>query len=217
MANARDLQGSFLGRIDRLLAKGSDVILRIDPATHMVDYGSYTEWRGQALTCLTDLLGSEHVYTRAFETTVGMAGRTQMSGGQGILRAVREDLVGGDLTDIRTLVSAEVFTDFLDIAEHFLDNGYKDPAALVCGAVLEDGLRRIATKADIPVKDRDDLSSLNHKCADKGIYSRLVQKKLQVLIDIRTKAAHAKFDEYKDDDVREMHKGVVAFLGDFLH
>ena len=31
-------------------------------------------------------------------------------------------------------VSAEVFTDFLDMADHFLSAGYKDPAAVMGGA-----------------------------------------------------------------------------------
>jgi hypothetical protein len=58
--------------------------------------------------------------------------------GQSILRSVREDVEDGYLTDIRTLISAEVFTDFLEMAEHLDDNGYKDPTAYSTGAVLED-------------------------------------------------------------------------------
>ena len=136
--------------------------------------------------------------------------------GQEILTAVKEDILGGYLTDIKTLISAEVFSDFLEMAEHLLENGYKDPAASLCGAVLEDGLRKIATKKGIKVKSSDDLNSLNDKCANGGVYNRLMQKKIKVWIDIRNKAAHGKFNAYTEEDVQEMLKGVRDFLASYL-
>jgi hypothetical protein len=58
--------------------------------------------------------------------------------GQSILRSVRENVEDGYLTDIRTLISADVFADFLEMAEHLDDNGYKDRTTHPNGAVLED-------------------------------------------------------------------------------
>ena len=57
---------------------------------------------------------------------------------QSILRSIRVDVEEGYLTGKRTLISAEVFTDFLEMAEHLDDNCYKDPTAYPTGAVLED-------------------------------------------------------------------------------
>ena len=94
--------------------------------------------------------------------------------------------------------------------------GYKDVAASVTGAALEDGLRRIALAHGMVVKPNDDLSSLNHRVADGQVYSRLVQKKIQVWNDIRNSAAHGKFGEYKLEDVSEMIKGVQNFLTEYL-
>ena len=94
--------------------------------------------------------------------------------------------------------------------------GYKDAAASITGAVLEDGLRRIASAKQISIKNSDDLSTLNHKLADAQIYNRLMQKKIQVWNDIRNNAAHGKFAEYRPEDVKEMIVGVQAFLADQL-
>ena len=116
------------------------------------------------------------------------------------------------LTDVRTLVSAEVFTDFLGMAKHLLERGYRDPAASLCGAVLEQGLRRIATKEGIKVRDRDDLGALNQKLAAKGVYTRLVQKRVTVWTDVRNAADHGEFSQYSKTDVEEMHTGVGSFL-----
>jgi hypothetical protein len=86
----------------------------------------------------------------------------------------------------------------------------KDAAASVAGTVLEDGLRRIALVQKVTVKTNDDLSSLNHKLADRQVYTRLVQKKIQVWNDTRNNAVHGKFEEYKVEDVSEMVKGFLA-------
>lgn len=136
--------------------------------------------------------------------------------GQGILRAVREDVEGGYLTDIRTLISAEVFTDFLEMAEHLHDNGYKDPAASLTGAVLEDGLRKIADANIVKLKAREDLSSLNSKLVSADVYNNLMRKKIQVWIDVRNNADHGHFGEYDTNDVTDMISGVERFLADYL-
>ena len=102
------------------------------------------------------------------------------------------------------------------MAEYLLENGYKNPAASLCGAVLEDGLRKIAIKEGIKVKSSDDLNSLNDKCANGEVYNRLMQKKIKVWIDIRNKADHGQFNEYSEKDVNEMLKGVMDFLSVYL-
>ena len=103
------------------------------------------------------------------------------------------------------------------MADHLLECGYKDPAASLCGAVLEDGLRQIASNAGVNLKSKENLSSLNHRCADAGIYNRLTQKKIQVWGDVRNNADHGKFNEYTEQDVQEMLKGVRQFLKNHLH
>jgi len=53
-----------------------------------------------------------------------------------------------------------------------------DASALLTGAVLEDGLLRIANTNSIKVKSNDDLGSLNKKLADSQVYTRLIQKQI---------------------------------------
>ena len=60
----------------------------------------------------------------------------------GIVMALRTDVTNGYLTTIRELIHAEVFSDFLSNAEYFLDEGHKDPAAVIAGSVLEDHIRQ---------------------------------------------------------------------------
>jgi len=148
----------------------------------------------------------------SFRKDVEKGFEVSVSYGQGILRAVKEDVELGYLARVRALITADVFSDFLEMADHLLDAGYKDPAASLVGAVLEDGLRTVARDHHITVKSRDDLASLTARCADANVFSRLVQKKIQVWIGVRNHADHGEFGEYSDSDVRDMLSGVRDFL-----
>ena len=217
-----DTSRRFQVRIERLLDKGSAVLATHSPnPPNVIGFptlhpGAFAEWRTQCLTLLTNLLGAGHTYVVNFEGDVDKGFTGSVEAGIGILKAVGEDLEDGFLTDVRTLVSAEVFTDFLTMVEHLLERGYKDPAASLCGAVLERGLRQIATNRDVRVRERDDLSSLNQKLAGKGVYTRLLQKRLGVWTDVRNAADHGRFAEYSKEDVAEMHQGVSTFLANHL-
>jgi hypothetical protein len=52
---------------------------------------------------------------------------------QGIISAVQHDLGHGLLTDLRGLVQADIFADFIEMAEYLLSEGYKDAAAVIIG------------------------------------------------------------------------------------
>ena len=218
-----DVTQRFEARIERLLAKGSAVLKTHSPNPAGVigfptlDPGACAEWRTQSLALLTNLLGAKHVYVTSFEQATDDGGYTgSVEAGVGILKAVGEDLQDGYLTNVETLVSAEVFTDFLEMARHLVDRGYKDPAASLCGAVLEEGLRRIAVNRGVKVRGGDGLNSLNQKLATAGVYTRLIQKRLAVWTDVRNAADHGKFSECSKEDVTDMHKGVSSFLAQHL-
>jgi hypothetical protein len=217
-----NLQQEVLDRLDQLIEKGRKVLLTHTPNPPNVigfptlNSEAFAEWQAQALSYLINVLGDEHIYVQRFKS-IGQKGyKNLVSSGQGILRAVREDIEGGYLKNIEALVSAEVFSDFLEMAEHLLEQAYKDPAASLIGAVLEDGLRKICAKNKITVKSVEDISSLNKKLADAQTYNRLMQKKIQVWNDVRNNADHGKFDEYLKSDVQDMAKGVRDFLAQYL-
>ena len=46
----------------------------------------------------------------------------------GILRALRADYAAGYLATVEELIHADLFSDFLEMAEHLLNQGYKDPS-----------------------------------------------------------------------------------------
>jgi hypothetical protein len=212
----------ILDRLDSLVEKGNQVLATYRPNPPNVigfptlSSEAFSEWKTQTLSFLINLLGQEHIYVQNFKKEVQKGYTSSAHAGQGILRGVREDVEGGYLFRIEALVAADIFTDFLDMAQHLLEQGYKDPAASLVGAVLEDGLRKISSKHSITLKSKEDLGSLNKKLADAQIYNRLLQKRLQVWGEIRNNADHGKFSEYSKEDVREMLAGVSNFLSQHL-
>jgi len=209
-------------RIDQLLQKAEKVKSTHKPNPPGVigfptlNEDIFLEWKSNVENLIFLTTGENSVYHKNFSDKVKNGHKSHVDFGIGVLRALKEDLALGFLSDIKDLVIAEVFSDFLDITKHLLDNNYKDPAASLVGAVLEDSLRKIASKHNIQVKNNDDIASLNTKIADKEIYNRLVQRQIQAWKGIRDSADHGKFDDYKIDDVISILNGVERFITENL-
>ncbi|MDE0269023.1 MAG: hypothetical protein OXI96_08315 [Acidimicrobiaceae bacterium] len=139
---------------------------------------------------------------------------SNVKAGLGILQAASKDIEDGYLTTLEKMVVAEVFSDLLDQADHLLKHGYYIPAASLTGAILENGLRALAKQKNIPVKTKDNLTTLNNKLAAKNTYSRLRQKQVAVWIDVRNAADHGEFAKVTKNDVAELVRGVQNFLAE---
>jgi len=136
----------------------------------------------------------------------------------GILRSLRQAYERGYWNSVQELVHADVFADFLEMAEHLLSQGYKDPSAVLVGGTLEEHLRQLCGKHGIAVKtpsgEPRKTSHLNDDLA-KVAYDKLQQKGVTYWLDLRNKAAHGKYSEYDERDVRGMLQGVRDFIDKF--
>ena len=47
--------------------------------------------------------------------------------GHEILLSIQNEIEGGWIFSVKQLIAAEIFSDFLEMAEHLLKQGYKDP------------------------------------------------------------------------------------------
>ena len=129
---------------------------------------------------------------------------------------MENDLLG----NIKGLLQADIFADFLEIGEHLLAEGYKDAAAVTIGAVLEDGLRKLCDKNGIdtmrPNGSRLTIDPLNTELAKQAVYSKLTQKQVTSWAHIRNKAAHGEYDEYDKSQVKMMLLFVQGFAEQHL-
>jgi hypothetical protein len=132
----------------------------------------------------------------------------------GSLRALRRDYDEGYLSTVQGLIRAELFADFLEMAGHLLEQGYKDPAAVLVGGVLEEHLRALCSARSIPVEvlgRPKKADTINSDLARAGVYNKLDQKNVTAWLDLRNKAAHGQYDEYTREQVGSMLSGVSEF------
>jgi hypothetical protein len=135
----------------------------------------------------------------------------------GIARSLRQDHSSGFIAaSFGALIRSDVFADFLDMAEPLLSSGYKDPAAVLIGAVLEAHIRKLCVRNGIPIDEKGTArkaDALNADLAKNSVYTKLDQKSITAWQDLRNNAAHGKFSSYTDAQVDLMHRGVRDFLG----
>lgn len=211
----------WIKRIDQLM-QNADRVIQSGEGTSIsanVDAELYHAFRSASLSFLALTFGIEHVYYVDFNSKVDRTTLFRVKIGRGILSAAREDIAGGWLTTTRGLVSAEIFSDFLDMAEYLLEEGYKDPAAVVGGSVLEEHLRQLCQKHGIPTTVTKQGSprarkadALNADLGNKSVYNRLDQKNVTAWLDLRNKAAHGKYQEYTMEQVSLMLQSVSDFM-----
>ncbi len=178
-----------------------------------VDSGLAHQWGTSCLNLLSRVFGTESVHCKSFQTKFPkFHNYSPVKQALGILRVAKDDYEQGFLFDTRTLIEAEVFDDFLGQGEHLLNTGYFQPAAVVIGSVLEDGLRKLCAKHEIPLSARPKLDTMNADLAKHGVYNTLTQKRVTALADVRNKAAHGEWDQFTRNDVDDMLRSVRQFM-----
>lgn len=134
----------------------------------------------------------------------------------GILKALRHDYENGFLNSVQELIHSDLFADFLERAEYLLNEGFKDPSAVLIGGVLEEHIRKLCLKHSVPIEDDKGrpkkADRMNSDLASSGAYSKLDQKSVTSWLDLRNKAAHGKYDEYTVEQVALLLQSVRDFI-----
>ena len=208
-------------RVQQLIQKGQETLAtkKQDGYYISVDNRKYIEFRSSSLSFFEKTFGSTHPYYNEFDTKVNGLDSSYTEIGIGILEAVKDEIEGGWLFTIKGLVSAEIFSDFLEMASYLLSKGYKDSSAVMIGSVLEEHLRQLCIKNNIKIEiNKSDkmvpqkADFLNSELASSNVYNKLDQKNVTAWLDLRNKAAHGKYTEYTRDQVELMLKSVTDFM-----
>ena len=182
-----------------------------------IDSRSLLEWSVKAKSLLNKACGidSEH-YKMFSKKETGSAYSTSLNileNLRAIFIAAKEDYEGGYLRTSRSLIQAEVFDSELEQADELLRSGYKLPAAVVAGVVLETSLRELCDQESLP---HGKLDKMNSDLTKTGRYNKLQQKRITALADIRNSAAHGKDQNFSTQDVSDMIRDVEKFLAEYL-
>jgi len=213
---------AIVARADQLIVIGQQVVA----TRHSSGYGSdgvesapMKGFRAAALSFIDRVYGRDHPHFAEFEASTNDSWHYNAEHGLAIVQTIRDEIAGGWLFTIRGLVAAEVFADFLEMAEHLLESGYKDPAAVMAGSVLEEHLRQLCDKHAIPINEQKNdkqvpkkADRLNAELTASTAYSKLDQKQITAWLDLRNNAAHGNYNAYTPEQVEQLLAGVTNFM-----
>jgi hypothetical protein len=206
-------------RVDELIVLAGMVLGTKQTNGIHVNLEDFNEFRSGSLSFLANTFGLDQSYYIEFNKNVEYAVSDDVEKGRGILKAVKQEIDCGWIFTVKSLVSAEIFSDFLEMSEYFLQENYKDPAAVMIGSVLEEHLRQLCIKNSIPIEyDKDGImkpkkaESLNTDLAKESIYTKTDQKSITSWLGFRNSAAHGKYEEYTKEQIQIMCDGVTNFI-----
>ncbi|MCW3048846.1 MAG: hypothetical protein JWO74_3130 [Solirubrobacterales bacterium] len=133
-----------------------------------------------------------------------------------ITKALRADYAAGAITTIQELLHAELFDDFLAMAENLVGEGYYVAAAVLAGSVLEEHAQKLASKAGVSLTDAQgrpkSMETLGIDLRKAGTISEPERKILQAWYGQRTEAAHGRPQNVVEQEVHSMIPGVRDFM-----
>ena len=128
-----------------------------------------------------------------------------------IFRSAKEAFEGGYVFDVQLSLSGEVLGDFVVLAKEALNNGYKDVAAVLASAALEDALKRYARVIELDVEDATMTETIK-ALKSKGHVSGARKSLLDAMPSIRNNALHARWEKIDEASVN----GIIAYVEHFL-
>ena len=200
-------------RLNELIASGEELLKDASSP----DHGARTQWGISSVSILKQVFSEQSPHYEVFHILFKRGlDSSSIKRCIGILRAAKDDYDNGYIFDTKVLIEAEVFDEFLEQAEELFGKGYYQPAAVVTGCVLEDGLRKLCLRNNVALQQNPTIDPMNAELAKVGIYNKLTQKKITTLADLRNKAAHGQWDQFNEKDVEEMIRDVRRFMEEYF-
>jgi hypothetical protein len=208
----------LLKRVNYLLEQGQIAIDRSN-SPHDVNQSDYVGFLGASVSFIGKVYGTDHTYFNLFKGSVRTSYVSSIQQGISILKAIKDEIEQGWLRNLKELITAEVFTDFLEMSEYLLKEDFHDAAAVMIGSVLEERLRQLANTyaVDTHITRGSDsvpkkASLLNDDLKKANAYRSTDHKQITTWLDLRNSAAHGKYGDYTPEQVKLMLLGVMNFI-----
>ena len=178
-----------------------------------VPSGNWENWATSVQNLIKAVFGenSPHYvnFTKILDQCTG--DKSRINSLQGIFKSAKEDFEGGYVFNVDLTISGEVFGDFIVLAKQSLSEGYKDVAAVLASAALEDSLKRYALVNGLNVENKQMTEVIN-ALKSKGLVSGAQKSLLDAMPKIRNYALHAEWEKVSEPDVNSIIGYVEQFL-----
>jgi len=214
----------FIKQLDDILKEYNAIKLKseYDDLSGNTDIEEISTVLTKARAAISRIVGNSSEYYKDTDLTLkqDIYAGTKLRHIIGTVIALKSDLENDYLKSLSDIIQADVFSDYLEMADHLLSEGYKDPAAVLVGSTLEAHLRELCVDNSINIEVTNHKGNISPKKADlmnadlakSNIYSSAYQKQITAWLDLRNKSAHGKYSEYKTEEVSLMLQGVRQFI-----
>jgi hypothetical protein len=169
----------------------------------------WSRWTTSVMNLLEGLFGIDSVYFKRFSDTA--RDYHAIKEAKGIFTAAKRDFEEGYAFSLRNVTTGEIFGDFINLAKECLGENYKDVAAVLACAALEDALKRFARENGFDV-DKKVMQEVINALKSKGLIKGAQKSLLEAMPKIRDYAMHADWHKIKSEDV----SGVIGFTERFI-
>lgn len=211
------LNDTFQKRFQELQGKSDSLPLQVVRSQRVGSYflpeGSWQGWATSCQNLLKAVYGenSPHYtnFTESLKRCRGSQGDVQAL--QGMFKSAKEDFEGGYVFNVDLKISGEVFGNFVALAKQALAEGYRDVAAVLATAALEDALKRYANANGLST-DKRTMADVINALKSKRLVSGAQKTLLDAMPRVRNSAMHAEWEKISEPDVN----GIIGFVEQFL-
>jgi hypothetical protein len=160
---------------------------------------------------LIAVFGENSIHVENFKKVSSGIHQADFESPKAVFLAGKEDYEKGFATSLSKSISGELFGDFVKLAKQCLEEGQKDPAAILASAALEDALKRYAAMNEVEVYDKG-MPEVVSALKAKGLIGGAQKSLLDVMPKLRDYSMHANWDKIKPEGVASM----IGFVEQFL-
>lgn len=208
-----NIDDRVIRRLNELAEQSTKIRIERDDYIQTVNQQDWHEWATSVLSLFKGAFGPDSSHYQNFKKIYdGFDGMTwQKESAVGVFFAARADYGGGYMFNLRSMVSGEVFGDFVALARKSLDEGFKDVAVVLASAALEDALKRYAEREGLQISDKD-MSEVVAALKAKGLVGGAQKQLLDSMPKIRNYAMHANWSKISDVDTAS----IIGFVEQFI-
>lgn len=193
---------------------------RSKPDGDYVDNLLHLKFTISALHFISSILDKDTIFYKQFNSIVSGISEGSVQKQISILEALHEVLTDSWYWSAQGLANAGVFSNMLEESEHLLEKGFKLPAAVLAGCVLEVHLKNLCDQNSIDTlvtreggkQKSKSIATLDHELSAVGVYNKTESKEVTNYLAIRNSAAHGKSDEFSLEQVKLLIQGVSSFI-----
>ena len=190
---------------------------KYDDASDVISNTEVRRLKTQALAAIERAAGRSSVYYEEAQSSlrVNTHDYDHLAFLIGIVDSVKSDIQAGYLRSLEELIHGEIFSDFLEMALHLVDSGYKDAAAVIAGSTLEAHIKQLCSKYGVAIENNGKArkaDTLNSELVKSNAYSKLDQKNVTAWLGLRNSAAHGNYSDYDKQQVSLLISSIRDFL-----